>query len=180
MANITVYTLDRYGIYQGDSREIDSRDPIPPQHTSIEPPSEIPDGSVAQLRGRRWHLVSGPSDADLAREKQQQKARVAAVRYQKETAGITKDGISIATDDRSKSLLSGKALKASRDDTVTAQWKTSGGWVTLDATQILAISDAVDAYVQECFDREAAIGNEIDGGTYEPSMLYQGWPSRQR
>jgi hypothetical protein len=105
---------------------------------------------------------------------------LAAIRYEKETAGITVNGIHLLTDDRSKSLLVGKALKASIDPATTCNWKTPAGWVTLNAEQLISLATTLDAYVQACFDREGEIAAQIDAATtvaeIEAIDLNAGWP----
>lgn len=89
----------------------------------------------------------------------------AALRYSKETGGIEVGGMAIATDDRSKLMLSGARIAAMADPSFITRWKTPNGWVDLTAVQIIAISDAVQAHVAECFALEADIADKIEEGT---------------
>lgn len=104
------------------------------------------------------------------------RAAVASRRYVAETAGITVEGMAIATDRASQALITGAAVAAMRDAAYSCQWKTAGGFVKLAAAQILAIDTAVRAHVQGCFDREAGLLTAIKDGNFTSAMLEQGWP----
>lgn len=104
-------------------------------------------------------------------------ALIADVRYQHEIGGIVLAGMSIDTDDRSKTLISGSALKAMRDSGYVLRWKTPNGFVDLPATQVLMIADAVSDHVQACFNRESTLLDALAAGTFAESMLAEGWPA---
>jgi hypothetical protein len=88
-------------------------------------------------------------------------AELAVARYTAETAGITINGSTIATDRTSQAMITGAALKATQDETCSCQWKTAQGFVTLTAAQIIAIADAVRDHVQGCFDQEATLAGQV-------------------
>lgn len=102
---------------------------------------------------------------------------IAARRYQAETAGITVNGMALPTDRDSQALVTGAALAAVIDPNYTCQWKTTGGFVNLAAQQIIALASAMRAHVQACFDREAALIDALNAGTYTDDQLNQGWPA---
>jgi len=104
-------------------------------------------------------------------------ARIAARRYQAEIGGIELQGLPIATDDRSKTLINGSALKALRNSAYTLRWKTEEGFIDLPADQVLVMADAVADHVQACFDREAELQAAVADGSITAEMLDQGWPS---
>ena len=106
--------------------------------------------------------------------------RIAARRYEAETAGITVGGISFNTDRQSQSLITGAALSATRNPDYTVHWKTQDGPVTLDADQLGAAADAVRDHVQACFDREFELLDAVADGSFDESMLDQGWPKSHR
>lgn len=81
-------------------------------------------------------------------------ANLAAHRYGWETGGFTLGNMKIATDDRSKNLLTGARIAADANPNYTIDWKTENGWVTLSSAQIIAISNAVRDFVQACFNAE--------------------------
>jgi hypothetical protein len=102
---------------------------------------------------------------------------IAARRWKAETAGIDVGGMHIDTDDRSKTLINGSALKAMRNVNYTLNWKTPDGFVQIPAEQVLAMADAVADHVQACFDREDELLAALAIGTLTPEMLEEGWPN---
>ena len=96
-------------------------------------------------------------------------------RWEIETGGMSFAGATLATDDRSKPLLSSAAAQAATDSTFTTEWKTDDGtWVTLEAAAIIAARDALFAFVQSCFAREQAIDASIDAAPDEASLAAPG------
>lgn len=87
-------------------------------------------------------------------------------RWQKETGGFELSGLHIATDDRSKLMISGARVAAEADPEFTTSWKAAdGAFVLLNAGQIIAISNAVLSHVSDCFTIEAQVLSQIDDGT---------------
>lgn len=85
-------------------------------------------------------------------------AYAAMRRWEKEVGGVTVSGVAVATDDRSKQMILGARIAAVADGTFTTQWVGSdGSIVSLNATQIIAISNAVLAHVQACFSTFATV-----------------------
>lgn len=103
--------------------------------------------------------------------------RIAARRWLAETSGTTFGGMPIDTDDRSKLLINGAAMRADRSADYVLRWKTSGGFVDLTAAQVLAIADAVSEHVQLCFDREDVLLGAVADSSITAEMLEEGWPS---
>lgn len=99
-----------------------------------------------------------PEPADLV-------AYAASRRWQHEVGGLMFAGFHIATDDRSKLMIVGARATASADPDFTTEWKLPGGFITLDADTIIAVSDAVLAHVAECFAIEAQVLAAIADGT---------------
>lgn len=89
----------------------------------------------------------------------------ADVRWRKEVGGITVGDVQVATDDRSKLLIAGARIKADSDPEFTTKWKTPSGRVQLDAATIIAMSDAVLAHVDSCFEIEDAVLTSISNQT---------------
>ena len=104
------------------------------------------------------------------------KPLIAARRYQEETKGTTVNGIPVDTDRKSQALITGAALAATIDPAYVCQWKTSDGFITLDAAAIIGVATAVRNHVQGCFDREAELIEAVDAGTYTSDMINEGWP----
>lgn len=89
----------------------------------------------------------------------------AAKRWEKEVGGIEINGFTVATDDRSKTMISGARVAAMANPNFTTAWKGSGGeFVPLDANAVIAISDAVLAHVSNCFATEAQVLADIEAG----------------
>ncbi|SPL63575.1 DUF4376 domain-containing protein [Ochrobactrum soli] len=85
-------------------------------------------------------------------------AYAAQKRWEKEVGGITLNGMSVATDDRSKMMISGARVAAEADPNFVTQWKAADGtFVTIDAAAVIAISDTMLAHVSSCFAIEAQV-----------------------
>jgi hypothetical protein len=114
---------------------------------------------------------------DKVREKiVENKAAVAAKRYEMETSGITIDGLKVSTDRDSQSLVTGAAMSAMLDNTYVCKWKTAEGFVELDADKLLNMAKCLRKYVQACFDREAVLIEVVESETFSDEMLNEGWP----
>jgi Domain of unknown function (DUF4376) len=85
-------------------------------------------------------------------------------RWQIETGGIEVAGIFVGTDDRSKLMLQGARTAAEADGAFTNMWDAGVQSVTLNAVQIIAISDAVAAHVNAVFETFDAVRSRIDAG----------------
>ncbi|MCM2433223.1 DUF4376 domain-containing protein [Agrobacterium rosae] len=87
-------------------------------------------------------------------------------RWDVENSGFELGNMHIATDDRSKTMITGARIKADGDENFTTPWKTPDGTFTrIDAATIIAISDAVLDHVADCFDKEEAVASGILSGT---------------
>jgi hypothetical protein len=122
--------------------------------------AEVPDDSPAEV-GWSWDGAEYHEGPTLARTKADKREEIAESRWQAETGGLAVNGMTIATDRESQALITGAALQATIDASYTCQWKTAAGFVTLDATAILAVAQAVREHVQESFDREAELAGEV-------------------
>lgn len=103
-------------------------------------------------------------------------ALIASERYKREGVGITVEGSVIDTTRDGQALIAGAAVSAILDPNYTCNWKTAGGFVELNAPQLVTIATAVREHVQACFDRELALLRAIEAGTYSDDMLTEGWP----
>jgi len=108
--------------------------------------------------GEKWVI-------DIEKFKADKKAELADKRWREETGGININGVEIATDRESQSLLMGAVLAAQNNPEYVANWKAKNGWFELDAATLIAIADAVRAHVQKCFDKEKQIQEQIDKAT---------------
>lgn len=91
------------------------------------------------------------------------KIALAAYRYDKEVGGLLlPNGMRVATDDRSKTLIAGARLDTIDDPTVLTEFKAETGWLQIDAATVTMISTAVAAHVRGCFSAERAHSEAID------------------
>lgn len=92
-------------------------------------------------------------------------AYAARCRYDIEIGGIQIAGVPVATDDRSKLMITGARLAATADPSFTTQWLgTDGNVYDLNAPEILGISDAVSLHVANCFRIYAEVATAIGSG----------------
>ncbi|MDH0896361.1 MULTISPECIES: DUF4376 domain-containing protein [unclassified Pseudomonas] len=138
---------------------------------ALQPGEMLSEGDVRLEAGRavRGWVVNPPS-ADFW------PGQIASRRYDVEVAGIEVGGLHVTTDDRSKTLIAGAAIEAMLDSDYVLRWKSQSGFIDLSASQVIAVASAVRAHVQGCFDREDELLGTLAAGTFEPSMLEEGWP----
>lgn len=93
-------------------------------------------------------------------------------------AGIVVGGVAVYTDELSQQRITGAAVAAMLDQSLTINWKSADGtYVTLDAPTILAVATAVRQHVQACFDNEAALIEALNASAKSEDVdLSQGWP----
>jgi len=116
------------------------------------------------------------AEAKAERVKARELDRITARRNAALSSGATIGGVSIHTDDVSQQRIVGAALAATLDPEITVNWKCADGtFVTLDASTIIAIAQAVRAHVQCCFDREAELLDALAAG--EAYDIDAGWPA---
>jgi hypothetical protein len=108
--------------------------------------------------------------------KELQMADIAATRFEHETGGIVVNGLRINTSRDSQGLILGATVQVIIDPTYTLRWKTPLGWVQFEGDQVTMIASIVRQHVQDCFDREETLVDAVNDGTFEESMLEQGWP----
>lgn len=91
---------------------------------------------------------------------------LAEVRWQAEIGGIEVDGMPVPTDDRSKVLIAGACNQALMQDepSFTRTFKINGVFVSVTNAQVLVIGDAIADHVQQCFDAEALVAQQITNG----------------
>ena len=154
--------------------DVDETGPLPERSTPTKPP-KLTGTQVARWIGSGWEKLAAAPEPELP-PAPDWAALIAARRYTAETSGTVVAGMPIATDDRSKTLINGAALRAYRSTDYVLRWKTSEGFVDLLAAQVLAIADAVSEHVQLCFDREDALLVAVANGSITAEMLEEGWP----
>jgi len=100
------------------------------------------------------------------------KQKATEYRYEKEIKGCEFNSIKLATDRESQSLMTGVRLKSDVDNTKTFNWKGGDGWVTIDHTAIVALSDAVMDHVESCFGLEMDVHQSVDAAETNNSGDY--------
>lgn len=169
-----LYLWNQQALYAGVV-EVEPLDALPMRSTPTAPP-KLSGKQVARWTGSSWEKLAAPP-APEPLPPPDWAALIAARRYDAEVAGTVVGGMSIATDDRSKLLINGAALRANRSSDYVLRWKTSDGFVDLSAAQVLAVADAVSEHVQACFDREDALLGAVTDESITAEMLEEGWPS---
>ena len=113
--------------------------------------------------------------------KSQRLSELAALRYQRETAGITFSNATIETNRESQALITGAWSFSQLNPAVLIDWKGTNGWVQIDAATISAIAGAVATHVQACFSNErvhaeaiAALETSAAVSEYD---ITAGWPA---
>jgi hypothetical protein len=118
--------------------------------TAIEALSDVVVGDTYSARNFYGPDPVQPSQDQLA-------AALATRRYNVCNGGMTFNGIPLATDEATRSTLTAARILSKEDSSYSVNWKAGGSFVTLNAATIIAIADAVAAFVQKCFDSEAAV-----------------------
>lgn len=168
-----LYLWNEQGLYAG-TVEAEPSGAMPLRSTPTAPP-KLTGTQVARWTGAGWEKLANAPEPEPLPEPDWL-ALIAARRYQAEIGGIELQGLPIATDDRSKTLINGSALKALRNSAYTLRWKTEEGFIDLPVDQVLVMADAVADHVQACFDREAELQAAVADGSITAEMLEQGWP----
>lgn len=101
-------------------------------------------------------------------------AALAALRYEKETLGITINGAAIFTDRASQAMLTGAMAAMQIDPSRVIDWKGGNGWIQLNALSIAAISSVIATYVQACFTREKELSEALVEDV--TTDITAGWP----
>jgi hypothetical protein len=154
--------------------DVDETGPLPECSTPTKPP-KLTGTQVARWTGSSWETLAAAPETESP-PAPNWSALIAARRYIAETSGTVIASMPIATDDRSKTLINGAALRAYRSTDYVLRWKTSEGFVDLPAAQVLAIADAVSEHVQLCFDREDVLLGAVAAGSITAEMVEEGWP----
>lgn len=92
-------------------------------------------------------------------------AYAADLRWRLEVGGIIVAGVPVATDDRSKVMITGARVAAAADPDWTTVWHgADGATYPIDAPAMIAISNLVQAHVNAGFATFAAVKAAIDAG----------------
>lgn len=101
---------------------------------------------------------------------------LAARRYESETAGTTWNGHPVATDRQSQSLITGAVVASQLPGFTSVDWKMADGeFVTLSASDVVAMAQAVVAHVTAAFANEQALKSAVTADIN--ADIETGWPS---
>ncbi len=124
-----------------------------------------------------------PVPATLEEARAAKLAALAATRWQRETGGITVNGIAVATDRESQALLTGAWCRCQQDPETLINWKGGNGWVQLGKTAVEYLAVSVSTHIEDCFTNERIHAEAIaELTTIEEVSAYDittGWPSNQ-
>lgn len=142
--------------------------------------ANVPWVSAAEriVRLPNLELVFSSDARVLGALKTQKRVEIAFARYERETAGVTVNGVLIDTGRDSQALITGAALAAMLDENYSLNWKTTAGFIHLTAHEIIAVAQSVRAHVQACFDREAELCALVDAAETAEDLdeIVISWP----
>lgn len=142
--------------------------------------SDLPADAQAAISAH-WtaERLAAFEEPTLTTEQQEARAlnRLASRRYSEEVKGIVIRQVNVDTDRETQSKLVAVRILAKEDAEYFVKWKTSRGFVTLDASTIIALADAVRGHVQTCYDRESELATLIEEAE-DPTRvdISTGWP----
>jgi hypothetical protein len=98
--------------------------------------------------------------------------KIAVTASARRSAGVTIGGVGVRTDEKGIAMLTA-AVQVGGNRT----WVSGGTVALLSEEDVIRMRDAVAAYIQGCFDREADLIVEVQGAsTMQPLALDEGWP----
>ena len=106
----------------------------------------------ADSQGRPYNEEPQAITLDMAKATKLEE--LAALRYEKETSGVTFGGATILTDGGSQAKLTGAWVRVQRFPETRINWKGASGWSEIGKAEVEAVCDVVSRHVQHCFDNE--------------------------
>lgn len=133
---------------------------------------------LADFRGEQSHdgfvvsmaaEVSSAVDAELndipGRQRRRLIVYAADRRWRREAGGIVVGGVPVATDDRSKVMIVGARVAAEANAAWSTNWHGADGQIyPINASDMIAISAAVEAHINSCFAIFAQVKMKIEAG----------------
>lgn len=121
-------------------------------------------------------------EADIVDIKERRRASASLIRKVKEQGGVAINGKPFPTDERTQGKLSGAALSAVIDPNYSVRWKFGdGSFLSLSASDLIEVAQAVRAHIQCCFDREKDLIDAINAAATFSDLaaidLDGGWPA---
>lgn len=115
---------------------------------------------------QRFYYISQQGDPipkDIEKIKNILKAEVASERWNMEMGGFIFNNLPIYTDEHTRTILNGMYYKAINDPNFyITKYKVNGTYISIPNSLIKVIGDTVTAFIQNCFDQNAAIDEQID------------------
>lgn len=156
------------------------------ESVTIEEIGPLPDGLTETARPsahHHWDESAGAWTLDLEAYRNSRLAALADYRWQVETGGLSWDGHTIPTDDRSKTMINAGADRARRSGSApSAGWKISADtWIDATVQQMEDLQEAVETFVDACFAREKELAQDILDAENEDDLdavdIESGWPA---
>ena len=122
--------------------------------------------------GQVWTKPPTPATKEDKAAKLQE---LASARYDAEVGGMDFNGVQIQTDRFTQSKISSAYAKAKEDNTLTLNWKTGSGWVTLDAAAIIDIADALFAFIQSVYSQEKSLSEQVEAAAFVEELQSIAW-----
>ena len=121
---------------------------------------------IAAKQQERYEAQITEFGADIDGAKAFVKQYFTSKRYDVEVGGIDVGGLSVRTDRLTVSRIYQANSLALHDPAFTTDWKIGDDtFITVDATLIGSISDAITSHIQASFSREKTINDEITAAT---------------
>lgn len=138
------------------------------------------DEMFSDLRGPSWSFTEDTGtatyaavDKDIRFAKTHLKDFIASLRWTKEHSffdvTIKDDKFTLSTDRDKRSVYFQKFMVM--DDDEVASFKIDNKWYNFTKADLKTIIKAIDGKVQECFDWESSIGEEIDNSTTKEQLI---------
>lgn len=135
---------------------------------------------MAAKEEARWSAEEAEKEYNRLRDPDERIAELEAIRYEKQHAGVTVDGVSVKTDSVSINVL---ADIASRNIAYyPVDYKAVSGWIEITSPDSAAmLNSAQTTHVQACFTREKELYTQITKLIKTPDKLAAldlstGWP----
>ena len=129
-----------------------------------------------------WEVVPGVADMSLASAQTVAKVMVAKLRWESENVFTIYNGVRYLTDRNTQRAIGLARVMAKEDASFSINWKArEGEFVELNATDIIALADAVNTVVQSAFNKEAEFVTSINDAANVDALrlidLNAGWPT---
>lgn len=171
----------RAGLYP-----IYDRDPGPATHPNVNVPREEVSGETLMVGERAVYRKIEYADRPLAGYKEALSKKVRDLRIENARTPVTHDGNEFDADQQAQSKLTGKltyAQATGKDSgsTWSVGWKTANdSFVQLTYDDLAAVVEAVNTQVQQAYNREAELLQQIEKATTHDELdsidVTSGWP----